>query len=160
VKLSTTQYAFISLVDWLNLVSGITGLGKLALHSGPMPGWDPVELQIAKSFDFFRDQLSSLMPQPRGSKEEIEDAFKRFRRITALMKVALRNAPGGSPDGGTTFELATGSGRKVSLLHDVSLPKMNGMTNGIGKLPSLWEINPSIDMTGREFHWKFLMGTV
>lgn len=161
VQLSTTQYASISLVDWLHLVSGITGLSKLGIHSSPMPGWDPVELRIAKTFELFRDQLSSLMPRPPGSHEKNEDAFERFRRITALMNVALRNAPGGgSPESGTTFELATGSGRKVSLLHDVSLPKMNGMTNGAEKLPSLWEVNPSIDMTGNEFHWRFLMGTV
>jgi len=160
MKLPTGQYDFISLVDWLNLVSGVIGLSKLALHSQPLPGWDPAELQIARSFEYFRDQLSSLMPRPRDNQDANEDVFERFRRITSVMKIALRTTPaGGSPNGGT-FELATGSGRKVSLLQDVSLPKLNGKSNGTEKLPSLWEVNPALDMNSNEFHWKFLMGTV
>ncbi|KAF2035311.1 hypothetical protein EK21DRAFT_54797 [Setomelanomma holmii] len=140
-----SQFVFISIVDWLNLVSSLIGLSKLALHSSPMPGWDPAELQIAGSFEYFRSQLSSQMPQPRDSQESNEDLFERFRR--------------GSPNSGT-FELATGSGRTVSLLQDVSLPKINGMSNGNEKLPSLWKINPSFDTTSNDVHWKFLLGKV
>jgi hypothetical protein len=160
IKLSTAQYEYISLVDWLNLVSGVISLGKLGLHSSPLPGWDPNELQITRTFGYFRDQLSSQMPRQREHRESNEDAFERFRRITSVMMVALKTAPGcGSPNG-STFELATGSGRTVSLLQDLSLPKIKSMSNGIEKLPSLWKINPSLDMNSNEFHWKFLMGTV
>ncbi|OAL03496.1 hypothetical protein IQ06DRAFT_108134 [Phaeosphaeriaceae sp. SRC1lsM3a] len=160
IKLPSTQYAFISLVDWLNLVSGIISLGKLGLHSTPMSGWDPVELQIARTFEYFRDHLSSQMPRPRGSMDNNEDVFERFRRITSVMAVALRTAKGGASPNGTTFELATGSGRTVSLLQDLALPKINGKPNGAEKLPSLWKVDPSFDMNSNEFHWKFLMGTV
>ncbi|KAF2824409.1 hypothetical protein CC86DRAFT_55207 [Ophiobolus disseminans] len=160
LKLPTAQYDFISLVDWLNLVSGVTALSKLGMHSPPLPGWDPAELQIARSFDYFRDQLSSLMPRPRNAQESNEDVFDRFRRITSVMKIALRTAPGGGSPNSGTFELATGAGRTVSLLQDVSLPKLNGMKNGTERLPSLWKLTPSLDMNSNEFHWKFLMGTV
>jgi hypothetical protein len=159
MRLLTTQYDMVSLVDYLNLISAVTGLGRLALHSSPLPGWDPVELQIAGLFNFFCDQISSLMPRSRGSSENKENLFERFRRITSMMKLALRTTPGGSPHGGT-FELATGSGRTVSLLQDVSLPKIDGATNGAETLPSLRKINPSLDLNDGEFHWKFLMGTV
>jgi hypothetical protein len=76
------------------------------------------------------------------------------------MMVALRTARGGSSPNGSTFELATGSGRTVSLLQDLALPKINGNPIGTEKLPSLWKVNPSFDMNSNEFHWKFLMGTV
>lgn len=162
LKLPTSQYVFISLVDWLNLVSAVISLSKLALHSPPIPGWDPNELQVARSFEYFRDQLSSLMPRPHDTQECNEDVFERFRRITSVMKIALQTAPGGGSPNGSTFELATGSGRTVSLLQDVSLPKLNGLSNGgiPEKLPSLFKINSPLDMSSNEFHWKFLMGTV
>jgi hypothetical protein len=160
VKLSPVEFDYISLVDWLNLVSGIVGLGKLGLNSGPMPGWDPVELQVARTFEFFRDQLSAQMPRPRENQDRTEDVFARFRRITSVMMVSLRTARGGGSPNGSTFELATGSGRTVSLLQDLALPKINGKQNGTEKLPSLWKVNPPFDMNSNEFHWKFLMGTV
>jgi hypothetical protein len=160
VKLSTAQFDSISLVDWLNLVTGIIGLGKLGLNSSPMPGWDPVELQVARKFEYSRDQLSAQMPRPRETQDSSEDVFERFRRITSDMMVALRTARGGSSPNGNTFELATGSGRTVSLLQDLALPKINGNPIGTEKLPSLWKVNPSFDMNSNEFHWKFLMGTV
>ncbi|KAF1913150.1 hypothetical protein BDU57DRAFT_532236 [Ampelomyces quisqualis] len=159
IKLPSQQYDVISLVDWLNLVSGVVCLGKLGLHSSPMPGWDPVELQIARTFEYFRDQLSSQMPRPRENHDK-EDVFERFRRITSVMMVALRTARGGASPTNSTFEHATGSGRTVSLLQDLALPKINSKPNGTEKLPSLWTVNPSIDMNSSEFHWKFLMGTV
>jgi hypothetical protein len=152
------QYESVSLIDWLNLVSTITNLSKLALHTSPLPGWDPAELQISKTFDYFREQLSSQMPRSRDTLDNNEDAFERFRRITSTMRLALHDASGRcSP----TFELATGSGRTVSLLHSLALPKINGGTiNGDEKLPSLREVTPSFDMNCNDFHWKFLMGTV
>lgn len=160
IQLSTAHYEFISLVDWLNLVSGIISLGKLGLHSSPLPGWDPVELQVTRTFEYFRDHLSSQMPRQRENQENNENAFERFRRVTSIMTVALKSALGGGSPNGSTFELATGSGRTVSLLQDLSLPKIKGMCNGAEKLPSLWKINPSLDISSNEFHWKFLMGTV
>jgi hypothetical protein len=160
IQLSTAQYEFISLVDWLNLVSGIISLGKLGLHSSPLPGWDPVELQVTRTFEYFRDHLSSQMPRQRENQDNNENAFERFRRVTSVMTVALKSALGGGSPNGSTFELATGSGRTVSLLQDLSLPKIKSMSNGTEKLPSLWKINPSLDMNSNEFHWKFLMGTV
>jgi hypothetical protein len=160
LKMQSAHYEFISLVDWLNLVSGVVSLGKLGLHSSPMPGWDPVDLQIARTFEFFCDQLSSQMPRLRENKENNEDVFERFRRISSAMKAALKAAHGRGSPNGSTFELATGSGRKVSLLHDLALPKINSTTNGVEKLPSLWKVNTPFDLNSNEFHWKFLMGTV
>jgi hypothetical protein len=160
IKLLTVQFDSISLVDWLNLVSGIISLGKLGLYSSPMPGWDPLELQVARTFEYFRDQLSAQMPKPRDNQDCNEDVFDRFRRITSVMMVALRTARGGGSPNGSTFELATGAGRTVSLLQDLALPKINGKSNGTEKLPSLWKVNPSFDMNSNEFHWKFLMGTI
>jgi hypothetical protein len=160
-KLTPVQYEFVSLVDWLNLVSTITNLSKLALHASPIPGWDPTELRIAPTFDYFREQLSSQMPRPRDTQDNKEDAFERFRRITSVMRLGLHDAPGRCSPNGTTFELATGSGRTVSLLHSLALPKINGGTsNGGEKLPSLREVTPTFDITSNDFHWKFLMGTV
>lgn len=160
MKLTSTHYEFLSLIDWLNLVSTTTNLSKLALHSSPMPGWDPAELQVAKTFEYFRDQLATQMPLPRDAQDSNEDVFERFRRITAAMKVAVRNAQTRGSPTGSTFELATGSGRTVSLLQDLPLPRPNGMVNGVEKLPSLWKVNPSFDINSNEFHWRFLMGTV
>jgi hypothetical protein len=157
-KLQSVQYESVSLIDWLNLVSTITNLSKLALHTSPLPGWDPAELQISKTFDYFREQLSSQMPRSRDTLDNSEDAFERFRRITSTMRLALHDA---SSRCSPTFELATGSGRTVSLLHSLALPKINGGTiNGDEKLPSLREVTPSFDMNCNDFHWKFLMGTV
>jgi hypothetical protein len=162
MTLPTSKYEFISLVDWLNLVSGITSLSKLALASSPLPGWDPVELQIAQSFEYFRDQLSAQMPRRRDATESNEDVFERFRRVTAVMKLVLRNAPGRSSPSSGTFELATGSGRTVSLLQDLALPKLNGKNSGTRpeQLPSLRSVHPSLDLNNHQFHWNFLMGTV
>jgi hypothetical protein len=159
-KLPSSRYSFLSIVDWLNLVSTMTGLSKLALHSSPMPGWDPTELQIARSFEYFRDQLSSHMPRPQDPQESNEDVFERFRRITDAMKAALMSSPGRSSPGGSTFELATGSGRTVSLLQDLPLPSLNGMANGGEKLPTPWKSNPPFDVNNNGFPWKFLLGTV
>jgi hypothetical protein len=160
IKLSTAQYECISLVGWLNLVSGVIRLGNLGLHSSSLPGWDPVELQVTRTFEYFREQLSSQMPRQRDCQDNKEDAFERFRRITSVMMAALKTAPVcGSPNG-STFELATGSGRTVSLLQDLSLPKIRSISDGTEKLPSLWKINPALDMNSHEFHWKFLMGTI
>lgn len=160
LKLPSAQYAHVSLVDWLSLVSSVTNLSKLAIQSTSLPGWDPNELQIAKSFDYFRDQLSSQMPRPRDANE---DVFERFRRVTSVMKTALNGTPGRSSPNGSTFELARGSGRTVSLLQELPLPKINGMgssNHGPEKLPSLWRVNPTFDISSNEFHWKFLLGTV
>jgi hypothetical protein len=154
ISLPSAQYEIVPLVDWLYLVSGVVNLGKLAIHSSPLPGWDPAELQIARTFEYFRDQLSSQMPRPRENQERNEDIFERFRRVTSVMQGALN-----SPNNGT-FELATGAGRTVSLLQDVTLPKLNGMTNGTEKLPSLWEVAPSFDINSNGFLWKCLLGTV
>lgn len=100
------------------------------------------------------------MPRPRGTQENNEDVFERFRRITAVMRSALQSPPGRGSPTGSTFELATGSGRTVSLLQDSPLPKLNGVISNADKLPSLWKVSPSLDMNSNEFHWKFLMGTV
>jgi hypothetical protein len=154
INLSSAQYEHVSLVDWLHLVSGVVSLGKLAIYSSPLPGWDPDELQIARTFDYFREQLSSHLPRPRDNRERCEDVFERFRRVITVIQGALKN-PDGYP-----FELGTGSGRNASLFQDVTLPKLNGMTNGTEKLPSLWKVAPSFDMNSNEFLWRCLMGTV
>ncbi|USP73552.1 uncharacterized protein yc1106_00826 [Curvularia clavata] len=160
-KLSTSQFDYVSLIDWLNLVNTITSLSKLALHASHIPGWDPSELQLTRTFDYYRDQISSQLPRPRDTQSNREDAFERFRRITSTMRMALHDAPGRGSPNGTTFELSTGSGRTVSLLHNLALPKINGGTaNGSEKLPSLRDVNPSFDVTSNDFHWKFLLGTV
>ncbi|KAF7682317.1 hypothetical protein GT037_001293 [Alternaria burnsii] len=161
-KLPTKHFDSVSLIDWLNLINTITSLNKLAVHASPMPGWDAGELQIAKSFDYFREQLSSQMPRPRDAQDAHEDAFERFRRITSVMRLALHDAVGRGSPNGNTFELATGSGRTVSLLHNLALPKINGngSANGVEKLPSLRDVTPSLDITSSDFHWKFLMGAV
>jgi hypothetical protein len=158
-KLQSSQYEFLGLVDWLNLVSIMTSLSKLALHSTPMPGWDTTELQVAKSFEYFRDQLSSQMPRPRDPQETNEDIFERFRRITAVMKMALTSSSGRTSPGGSTFQLATGSGRTVSLLQDLPLPKMNG-ANGDDRSHAPWKLKPSFDLNSHQFPWRFLSGTV
>lgn len=161
LKLSPSQYDFLSVTDYLALLSALTTLGKLALHTPPMPGWDTAELQIAKTFEYFRDQLCAQMPRPRGDPQDgSEDLFERFRRVTAVMKMALKNAPGRGSPNGASFELATGSGRTVSLLQDLPPLKSNGLINGADALPAPWKVNPQFDMSGNEFLWKFLMGTV
>lgn len=77
------------------------------------------------------------------------------------MRLTLHDAHGRASPNGTTFELSTGSGRTVSLLHNLALPKINGgVTNGGEKLPSLRDVNPALDVTSNDFHWKFLLGTV
>ena len=88
------------------------------------------------------------------------DVFERFRRITAIMKVALRNVPGKGSPNGSTFELATGSGRTVSLLQDLPPLQPNGVVNGADPLPAPWKVHPQFDMSSNEFLWKFLLGTV
>ncbi|KAJ4346144.1 hypothetical protein N0V95_005647 [Ascochyta clinopodiicola] len=158
-KLQSSQYEFLCLIDWLNLVSTMTSLSKLALHSSPMPGWDTTELQVAKSFDYFRDQLVSQMPRPRDPQEKTEDIFERFRRITAVMKMALTSSSGRTSPGGSTFQLATGSGRTVSLLQDLPLPKINGV-NGDDNSHVPWKLKPSFDLNSHQFPWRFLSGTV
>jgi hypothetical protein len=162
LKLPSEQYDTISLVDWLSLIIGFTSLSKMALQSHSLPGWDPVELQIANTFDYFRDQISSQMPRAYDNAEGNEDVFERFRRITGTMKTALRTGTGRGPSNGVTFNLATGSGRTVSLLQDLPLPNFNGVANGIGaeKLPSLRMLHPLLDMDKDDFHWRFLTGTV
>ncbi|KAF1960558.1 hypothetical protein CC80DRAFT_259436 [Byssothecium circinans] len=161
LQLSSTQYDFLSIVDWLNLVSGLTMLGRLALHSTPMAGWDINELQIAKTFEYFRDRLCSIMPRPRDTQDSSEDLFERFRRVTAIMKSALKNTPARASPNGSTFELATGSGRTVSLLQDLPPLMLNGNgNNSSDALPTPWRVNPSFDMSSNDFCWKFLLGTV
>ncbi|KAF1832571.1 hypothetical protein BDW02DRAFT_502728 [Decorospora gaudefroyi] len=157
-NLPPTQFDFLSLIDWLTLVLTMTNLIKLA---SPMPGWDPAELQVAKNFDYFRNQLASQMPRHRDAQDSAEDAFERFQRITSAMRLALHDGPGRCSPNGSTFELATGSGRTISLLHSLALPKIiGGSVNGGEKLPSLRDVNPSLDINSNDFHWKFLMGTV
>ncbi|KAF9694004.1 hypothetical protein EKO04_007848 [Ascochyta lentis] len=158
-KLQSNQYELLSLIDWLNLVSTMTSLSKLALHSSPMPGWDTAELQVAKSFDYFRDQLVSQMPRSHDPQESSEDIFERFRRITAVMKMALTSSSGRTSPGGSTFQLATGSGRTVSLLQDLPLPKLNG-TNGDDRSYAPWKLKPTFDLNSHQFPWRFLSGTV
>jgi hypothetical protein len=159
--MTSDQYEFLSIVDWMNLISTLTGLGKLALHSTPMPGWDPADLQLGKTFDYFRDQLSSKMPpRPRDTSVSGEDVFERFRRITAVMKMALRNPPGRSSPNGSTFEITTSSRQTVSLLQDLPPLKPNGIMNGADPLPAPWKVHPQFDLSSPQFLWKFLMGTV
>ncbi|KAF2996683.1 hypothetical protein E8E13_004602 [Curvularia kusanoi] len=157
-KLQPSQYEFLGLVDWLNLVSTMTSLSKLALHASPMPGWDATELQVAKSFDYFREQLSSQMPRPRDPQETNEDIFERFRRITAVMKMALTTSSGRTSPGGSTFQLATGSGRTVSLLQDLPLPRINGI-NG-DERSHAWKQKPAFDLNSSQFPWRFISGAV
>lgn len=157
-KMQSSQYEFLGLVDWLNLVWTMTSLSKLALYSSPIPGWDTTELQVVKSFDYFREQLSSQMPRPRDPQETNEDIFERFRRITAVMRMALTSSSGRTSPGGSTFQLATGSGRTVSLLQDLPLPKMNGT---IGDERShTWKHKPAFDLNNSQFPWRFISGTV
>jgi hypothetical protein len=113
----------------------------------------------AKSFDYFRDQLSAQMPHPRDPQESSEDIFERFRRITAVMKMALTSSSGRTSPGGSTFQLATGSGRTVSLLQDLPLPKLNGI-NGDDRSHAPWKLKPTFDLNSHQFPWRFLSGTV
>jgi len=159
--MSSIQYEYLSIVDYVNLVTILTSIGKLALHTSPIPGWDPADLQLGKTFDYFRDQLSSKMPlRPRDSSDTSEDVFERFRRITAIMKMALRNAPGRNSPNGSTFEITTSSRQTVSLLQELPPLKVNGMMNGTDSLPAPWKVHPQFDMSSGQFILKFLMGTV
>lgn len=161
LQLTSAEYEFISIADWLNLISALSMLGKLVLHSTPMPGWDTTDLQIAKTFEYFRDRLCSLMPRPRDSQDNGEDVYERFRRITAVMKTAMKSTPTRASPNGSTFELATGSGRTVSLLQDLpKLKPMGAMNESLDTLPAPWKMNASIDMNSSEFCWKFLHGTI
>jgi hypothetical protein len=160
LQLSSSEYELLSITDWLGLVAGLTTLAKLTLHTSQMPGWDPVELQISKSFEYFRDQLSAQMPRPHDAQDRSEDLFERFRRITAIMKMAVKAAPGRHSPNGSTFELATGSGRTVSLLQELPPLKPNGGVNGSDPLPAPWKVSPQFDISSQEFLWKFVMGTV
>jgi len=160
VQLATNRYEFVSIVDWLNLASALTSLSQMALQPLSLPGWDPTELQIVKTFEYFRDQLCSRMPHPRNSKDCNYDVFERFRHTTAGMLTALRNTSGRASPIGGTFELATRSGRTVSLLQNLPSLKPNSVVDGVERqLPSLRHINPSLDMNKSDFHWKFLLGT-
>ncbi|PSN69489.1 hypothetical protein BS50DRAFT_343053 [Corynespora cassiicola Philippines] len=163
LQMSHTQYEYVSLVDYLSLLAAFTALGKLAMHTTPIPGWDPAELQIPKTFEYYRDKLAGQMPRPREGESQDENVFERFRRITAIVKLALKNTPGRGSPNGSTFEITTSSRQTVSLLQDLpDLPplKPNGIINGTDSLPALWKTNPQVDMSGNEFLWKFLMGTV
>lgn len=160
IQLSTGQYEFLSVVDWLNLISGLTTLGKLALHATPIAGWDPIDLQLSKIFEHFRDKLCAQIPRPRDGQERSEDVFERFRRITAIMKMALKNVQGRGSPNGSTFEITTSSRRAVSILQDLAPLKPNGVVNGVDSLPAPWKVNPAFDMSSTEFPWKFLMGAV
>jgi hypothetical protein len=160
VLLNSSQYEFLSIIDWLNLISALTALGKLALHSSPLPGWDPVDLQIPRTFEHFRDRLSSQLPYPRDGQEHHEGVFERFRRVTAIMKMALKTVGGRGSPNGSTFEITSSSRQAVSILHDLPPLKQNGVANGNENLPAPWKVNPSFDMSSSSFHWKFLMGTV
>lgn len=160
LQLSSSEYERLSIIDWLALVAGLTTLAKLALHTPPMPGWDPVELQISKSFEYFRDQLSAQMPRLHDSQDHGEDLFERFRRITAIMKMSVKAAPGRSSPNGSTFELATGSGRTVSLLQELPPLKLNGVAKGSDPLPAPWKVSPQFDISSQEFLWKFLTGSI
>ncbi|KAF2656875.1 hypothetical protein K491DRAFT_353305 [Lophiostoma macrostomum CBS 122681] len=160
VLLNSSQYEFLSIVDWLNLISGLTALGKLALHSTALPGWDAADLQISRTFDHFRDRLSSQLPYPRDGQEHHEGVFERFRRVTAIMKMALKTVGGRGSPTGSTFEITSSSRQAVSILHDLPPLQPNGVANGNESLPAPWKVNPSFDMSSSSFHWKFLMGTV
>ncbi|KAF1998812.1 hypothetical protein P154DRAFT_244687 [Amniculicola lignicola CBS 123094] len=158
-QMNPSQYEFLSIVDWLNLIFTLTTLGKLALHSSPMPGWDPVDLQLSKTLDHYRDQLCAQMPRPLDVQDrKAEDVFERFRRITAIMKGAMRSGHGRGSPNGSTFEITTSSRQTVSLLQDLPPLKSNGMTNG--DLPAPWKVNPQFDVSSIEFPWKFLMGSL
>lgn len=159
IRLPAEQYEFLSIVDWLNLISTLTILGKLALHVTPMAGWDPNELQISNTFEYFREELCNRLPRARDNQDNAEHAFERFRRVTAIMKMALKNIHGrGSPNG--TFEITTSSRQAVSILQDLPPLRPNGLTNGTDTLPAPWKFNPKFDMSDSEFPWKFLMGAL
>ncbi|ORY11334.1 hypothetical protein BCR34DRAFT_587994 [Clohesyomyces aquaticus] len=160
VQLQTNQYEYLSIVDWLSLISTLTTLGKLALHSTPIPGWDSVDLQLAKIFEHFRDLLCSQLPRLQDCQDhKTEDVFDRFRRITAIMKMAMRAVPGRSSPNGSTFEITTSSRQTVSLLQDLPAIKQNGIGIGV-ELPAPWKVNPGFDMSSNDFPWKFLMGAL
>ncbi|KAF1968204.1 hypothetical protein BU23DRAFT_572572 [Bimuria novae-zelandiae CBS 107.79] len=159
LQLAPSEFELLSITDWLVLVAGLTTLAKLALHTSPMPGWDPAELQIAKTFEYFRDQLSVQMPRSHDSQDH-EDLFDRFRRMTEIMKMTAKTAPGRNSPNGSTFELATGSGRTVSLLQELPPLKPNGVVNGSDPLPAPWKVSSQFDISSPDFVWKFLMGTL
>ena len=76
------------------------------------------------------------------------------------MKMAVKAAPGRNSPNGATFELATGSGRTVSLLQELPPLKPNSAVNGSDPLPAPWKVSPQFDVSDQEFLWKFLMGTI
>jgi hypothetical protein len=158
--LHTSQYECLSIVDWIILISVLTSLAKLVLHAAPLPGWDPSDLQIAKTFEHFRDKLCAQLPRQPEAQEHSEDVFERFRRITAIMKMALKNTTGRGSPNGSTFEITSSSRQPVSILQDLPPLKPGGIANGTDSLPAPWKVNPTFNMSGSEFPWKFLMGTV
>jgi hypothetical protein len=158
IRLAPTQYEYLSVVDWLSLIFAFTGLARLAVHATPMPGWDPMELQIPSTFGHFRDQLSEKFPRPRDVQEKNENIFERFRRVSAVMKRGLKNGRG-SPNG-SAFEITTSSRQAVSILQDLPPMKPNGTVQHVESLPTPWRTPAALDIDSTEFPWKFLMGTV
>lgn len=160
LQMNAIQYEYLSIIDWLSLISSLGMIGKLALHVPPMPGWDSSELQLSRLFDTFRDQLCAQIPQSRDVQDSSEDVFERFRRITAVMKIAIKNVHGRGSPNGSTFEITSSSRQAVSILQELPPLNTNGSVVGGDQLPPPWKVNPRFDMSSGEFPWKFLMGAL
>ncbi|KAF2012929.1 hypothetical protein BU24DRAFT_465278 [Aaosphaeria arxii CBS 175.79] len=161
LQLPADHYEYLSIVDWLNLIATLTILGKLALHATPMPGWDTNEVQVPRMFEHFREELCAKIPQPRDNgQDNQEHVFERFRRITAIMKMSLKNVHGRGSPNGSSFEITSSSRQAVSILQELPPLKLNGVVNGAEQLPTPWKVNPSFDMNGNDFPWRFLMGVL
>ncbi|KAH7121030.1 hypothetical protein B0J11DRAFT_55299 [Dendryphion nanum] len=159
-QLKATEYEYLSVVDWLSLISSLGVLGKLALHVPLMPGWDTSELQLFRMFDNVREQLCAKMPHRYDSNDQEDDTFERFRRITAIMKGAIKNGHNRGSPNTSSFEITSSSRQPVSILQELPPLNSNGATNNIDPLPAPWKVSPKFDMNSAEFPWKFLMGTL
>ncbi|OCK86052.1 hypothetical protein K432DRAFT_285613 [Lepidopterella palustris CBS 459.81] len=103
------QFQYLSLVDWVSLLSALILLGKLAQDVTPVPGWDAADLLLYEKLDNYLDKLGAQMPSPSTSQPmgAPEDLFTDFRRTAAHMKATLRK-PTAAPAAGHSNGLAGG----------------------------------------------------
>ena len=164
-EVHTEHYQYLTIVDWIHLISAFALLGRLCL----MPtvcGWDTAEMQIVRKFEDARERLCARMPfSLGGANNQTEDVFDRFRRITSTMRSALRTGdqqqPQQSSTNGSTFEITTSSRQTVSLLQESPSPiKSNEFPAYSPEQHSGQVGGASFDFARDDLSWKFLMGTL
>jgi hypothetical protein len=153
-RLPSPQYAFLSIVDWFNLMAILTVLAHLALHTPRIAGWDPEDLQLVSMFEQYRDRLCAQMPPPPDGQDD-DDIFKGFRQTTAKMTTTLKEA--------TVRPSASYKPALEFLLQSQSLPPLRldqAAVNEPDKLPALRDANPQMEWNSSDFPWRFLSGAV